>query len=131
MTADERDTMRDEDLQDLLRKWEAPVVPDGMDERVMAAYRREMGAAEPFWSRWLTSTIRVPVPVALVVALLLIFTAALALRPTTSPPPTAVAPDASEPDTKSAICASGRAASIASGDPGPASSRTVMGGVPS
>ena len=93
---DERETMRDEKLQGLLRKWEAPVVPDGMDERVMAAYRRETGTAEPFWKRWFTSSIRVPVPVALVVALLLIFTAALALRPA-SPPPTAVTPDTSGP----------------------------------
>jgi anti-sigma factor RsiW len=93
---DERETTRDEKLQGLLRKWEAPVVPDGMDERVMAAYRREAGTAEPFWTRWLASSIRVPVPVALVVALLLIFTAALALRPA-SPPPTAVTPDTSGP----------------------------------
>lgn len=93
---DERETMRDEKLQGLLRKWEAPVVPDGMDERVMAAYRRESGTAEPFWKRWFATSIRVPVPVALVVALLLIFTAALAMRPV-SPPPTAVTPDTSGP----------------------------------
>ena len=93
---DERETMRDEKLQGLLRKWEAPVVPDGMDERVMAAYRREAGTAEPFWKRWFATSIRVPVPVALVVALLLIFTAALAMRPV-SPPPTAVTPDTSGP----------------------------------
>ena len=93
---DERETMRDEKLQGLLRKWEAPVVPDGLDERVMKAYRRQAGTAEPFWRRWFTSSIRVPVPVALVVALFLIFTAALALRPE-SPPPTAVTPDTSGP----------------------------------
>jgi len=93
---DERETSRDQELRALLRKWEAPVVPGGMDERVMAAYRRQTGTAEPFWKRWLTTSIRVPVPVALVVALLLIFTAALALRPE-SPPPTAVAPDTSGP----------------------------------
>jgi anti-sigma factor RsiW len=93
---DEREILRDEKLQGLLRKWEAPVVPDGMDERVMAAYRREAGTAVPFWKRWFVSSIQVPVPVALVVALLLIFTAALALRPA-NPPPTAVAPDTSGP----------------------------------
>jgi anti-sigma factor RsiW len=93
---DERETLRDEKLQGLLRKWEAPLVPDGMDERVMAAYRREAGTAEPFWKWWFTSSIRVPVPVALVVALLLIFTAVLALRPV-NPPPTAVTPDTSGP----------------------------------
>jgi hypothetical protein len=105
---DERETMRDEELRRVLRKWEAPVVPDGMDDRVVAAYRREAGRAEPFWMRWFTSSIRVPVPVALVVALLLIFTAALALRPA-SPPPTAVAPGPAAPV---------RAARTASAQPG-------------
>jgi anti-sigma factor RsiW len=94
--SDEPETTRDERLRELLRKWEAPVVPDGMDERVMAAYRRQAGTAEPLWRRWLSSSIRVPVPVALAVALLLIFTAALALRPVT-PPPTAGTPDTSSP----------------------------------
>jgi hypothetical protein len=93
---DERETVRDEELRKVLRQWEAPVVPDGMDEHVVAAYRRQTGIAAPLWKRWLSSSIRVPVPVALVVALLLIFTAALALRPT-SPPPTAVAPGAPGP----------------------------------
>jgi hypothetical protein len=93
---DERESRRDAELHELLRKWEPPVVPDGMDERMLAAYRRQTGTAEPFWQRWFTSSIRVPVPVALVVTLLLIFTAALAMRPA-SPPPTAVAPDAAGP----------------------------------
>jgi anti-sigma factor RsiW len=93
---DERESRPDPELRDLLRKWEPPVVPEGMDERMLAAYQRQTGTAEPFWRRWFTSSIRVPVPVALVVALLLIFTAALALKPA-SPPPTAVAPDTSGP----------------------------------
>ncbi|MCG6926903.1 MAG: hypothetical protein LJF30_16545 [Acidobacteria bacterium] len=93
---DEREIVRDEKLRAVLRQWEPPVVPEGMDERVMEAYRRERGTAEPFWKRWLSTSIRVPVPVALVVALLLIFTAALALRPA-SPPPQAVTPDTSGP----------------------------------
>ena len=93
---DERESTRDAELQTLLRKWEPPVVPDGMDERVMAAYRRQTGTSEPFWQKWFTSSIRVPVPVALAVALLLALTAVLALRPA-SPPPTAVTPDTSGP----------------------------------
>jgi hypothetical protein len=96
MTADERETMRDEELQQLLRKWEVPVVPDGLDERVMTAYRRQTGAGEPFWKRLFASSIRVPVPVAMVVALLLVITAALALRPA-PPSPTAVTPETSGP----------------------------------
>jgi len=92
MTSDDRETMRDEELHGLLRKWEAPVVPDRLDERVMAAYRRQTGAGEPLWRRLLTSSIRVPVPVALAVALFLLVTAALALRPEPTPP-TAGAPE--------------------------------------
>ena len=91
---DERETKRDEELNRLLRKWEAPVVPDGLDERVLAAFRRQTGAGEPLWKRIFSSSIRVPVPVAMVVALLLVITAALALRPA-PPPPTAVAPEPS------------------------------------
>jgi len=106
---DERETMRDAELREVLRKWEAPVVPDGMDERVLAAYRRQVGTAERWWRRLLTSSIRVPVPVALVVALLLIVTAALALRPA-SPPPTA-----GGPDTPGLVRAAQRAAPVEPG----------------
>jgi hypothetical protein len=89
MTAEERDDVaRDEDLEGLLRRWGAPVVPDGMDERVLAAYRRQVGTAEPWWSRLFTATVRVPLPVAVGLLMLLAVTAALALRPV-SPPPTA------------------------------------------
>jgi hypothetical protein len=48
------------------------------------------------WQRWLAASIRVPVPVAVVMALLLLVTTAIALRRET-PPPTAVAPPASSP----------------------------------
>jgi hypothetical protein len=99
MTDEPNDT-RDDELRKVLRTWEAPDAPEGMDERVLAAFRRQAPspgpAPAPFWQRWLTSSIRVPVPVALALALLLVVTAALALRPE-SPPPTAVAPAPSEP----------------------------------
>ena len=96
MTTDDRETMRDEKLQQLLRKWEAPVVPDGLDERVLQAYRRQTGTKEPLWKRLFTSSIRVPLPVAMMVALLLVVTVALALRPA-PPSPTAVTPETSGP----------------------------------
>jgi len=96
MTADDRDCERDEPLSRLLARWEAPAVPDGLDERVLDAYRRRTGSSVARWRRLLTGTIRVPVPVALAVALLLLVTAALAFRPA-SPPPTAVTPSASGP----------------------------------
>ncbi len=85
MTRDEREPERDEELSRLLQRWSAPVVPAGMDERVLAAWRREVGR-EPWWSRLFTASVRVPVPVALGVLMLLVVAAALALRPVSAPP---------------------------------------------
>jgi uncharacterized membrane protein YdfJ with MMPL/SSD domain len=88
MTRDEREPERDDELSRLLHRWSAPVVPDGIDERMRAAYRRQTGAGERWWSRLFTASVRVPVPVAVGVLILLIVTAALALRPV-APQPTA------------------------------------------
>jgi hypothetical protein len=88
MTRDEMDPERDDELSRLLERWSAPVVPDGLDERVLAAYRRQTGAREAWWSRLFTGSVRVPLPVAVGVLMLLIVTAALALRPPV-PSPTA------------------------------------------
>jgi hypothetical protein len=84
MTRDELDPERDEELSRLLQRWGAPVVPAGMDERVLATWRREVGG-EPWWSRLFTASVRVPVPVAVGVLMLLLVTAALALRPASAP----------------------------------------------
>lgn len=84
MTRDERDPERDDELHRLLQRWSAPVAPEGMDERVLAAYRRQAGR-EPWWSRLFTASVRVPVPVAVGILMLLIVTAALALRPVAAP----------------------------------------------
>ena len=96
MTRDELDPERDDELSRLLQRWSAPVVPEGMDERVLAAYRREAGH-EPWWSRLFTASIRVPVPVAVGVLMLLIVAAALALRPVGAPPTAAGTAGPSEP----------------------------------
>jgi hypothetical protein len=97
MTRDEREPEWDERLHRLLQRWSAPVVPDGMDQRVLEAFRRQAGAIrEPWWSRLFTASVRVPLPVAVGVLMLLIVTAALALRPAT-PPPTAGTGGPSEP----------------------------------
>ena len=85
MTRDDLDTERDEELGRLLQRWSAPVLPEGMDERVLAAWRREIGR-EPWWSRLFTASVRVPVPVAMGVLMLLLVTLALALRPVSAPP---------------------------------------------
>ena len=92
MTRDERDgereTERDEELQRLLARWSASSLPEGMDDRMLAAYRRQTGGGQPLWKRLLTASVRVPLPVAVGVLLLLIVTAALARRPA-PPAPTA------------------------------------------
>jgi len=96
MTRDEGDPERDDELHRLLERWSAPVVPDGLDDRVLVAYRRQVGAREPWWSRLFTASVRVPLPVAVGVLMLLIVTAALALRPAV-PPPTAGTSGPSDP----------------------------------
>lgn len=88
MTGEDRDGIRDEELERILGRWSAPAVPEGMDERVLAAYRRQVRTAEPWWLRLFTTSIRVPVPLAVGLMMLLLVTAALALRPAV-PPPTA------------------------------------------
>jgi len=88
MAGEERDDVRDEELDGLLRRWGAPVLPEGMDERMLAAYRRQVRAAEPWWIRLFTAQVRVPLPVAVGLLMLLVVTAALALRPV-APSPTA------------------------------------------
>ena len=88
MTREEAGGERDEELERLLARWSAPVVPEGMDERVLAAYRRQAGTAAAWWERLFTASVRLPLPVAVGLLMLLIVTTALALRPA-SPPPTA------------------------------------------
>jgi hypothetical protein len=92
----ERETGRDEKLRRLLARWSAPPVPEGMDNRVLAAYRRRAGSGQPWWKRFFTASVRVPLPVAVGVLLLLIVTAALARRPA-PPAPTAGTAAPSEP----------------------------------
>jgi hypothetical protein len=85
MTRDDLEPERDEELGRLLQRWSAPAVPGGLDERVLAAWRRDIGR-EPWWSRLFTASVRVPVPVAVGVLMLLLVTAVLALRPASAPP---------------------------------------------
>jgi uncharacterized membrane protein YdfJ with MMPL/SSD domain len=85
MTHDERQTERDEELQRLLARWSAPAVPEGMDERVLAAYRRHAGG-QSLWKRFFTASVRVPLPVAVAALLLLIVTVALARWPAPAAP---------------------------------------------
>lgn len=89
---DEREE-RDERLGRLLRCWGPPAVPEGLDERVLAAYRRR---TLPLWRRLLKAEVRVPLPVAAAVLLLLVLSAVFALRPAPAGG-TAAAPASSGP----------------------------------
>jgi hypothetical protein len=77
---------RDEELSKLLARWAAPPLPEGMDERVLAAYRKRTSTAAPWWERLFTSSVHLPLPVAVGLLMLFIVTAVLALRPTPAPP---------------------------------------------
>ena len=92
----ERESERDEELQRLLARWSASPLPDGMDGRMLASYRRQTRGGQPWWQRLLTASVRVPLPVAVGVLLLLIVTAALARRPA-PPAPTAGTAAPAEP----------------------------------
>ncbi len=75
MRPEDRDPEIHEDaaLARLLDEWSVPGVPDTLDRRVLASYRAQMGRA-PFWKRFLTASVRIPLPVALAALLLLAFT---------------------------------------------------------
>jgi len=77
---------RDEDLRDLLRQWDAPALPDGLDERMLARYRRRHVA---WWRR--PVPVRFSLPVAASV-LLVAAGAILAGRSRPAAPETASAP---------------------------------------
>ncbi len=71
---------RDAALKRILEGWRAPAVPESLDARVLASYRR-MGKQEAWWRRFFTGSVRVPLPVAATVLALLLVSAASALRP--------------------------------------------------
>ncbi len=71
---------RDPALKSVLREWQTPDVPPALDARVLESYRR-LRRPEPWWRRFFTSSIRVPLPVAAGTLALLFITAVIALRP--------------------------------------------------
>ena len=72
---------KDDALSNVLRQWEPPVVPAGLDDRVLAAYRRENARpAGSLWRRFRTAEVRIPLPVAAMVVLLLVLSGVIALR---------------------------------------------------
>jgi hypothetical protein len=68
----------DDALARLLRRWGPPALPGDLDARVLAAYRTR---TQPWWRRFLAAEVRVPLPMAALLTLLLIVSTVLALRP--------------------------------------------------
>ncbi len=68
----------DEELKDLLGQWQTPNSFDALDQRVLTAYRQR--SRPSLWRRLLTASIRVPAPVMAAAMLLMLFSAAVALR---------------------------------------------------
>jgi hypothetical protein len=101
---------RDEELHDLLRQWDAPAVPDGLDERMLARYRRGHLA---WWRR------PIPVRVSLPFAASVLLAAAGAILAARSRPP--ASESASTP-------ASPVVTAAAQAEPAPAPARTSLAG---
>ena len=62
----------DPELDRVLDQWSVPAVPLSLDRRVMASYRAHF-RPQPIWRRFLTASVRIPLPVALAAMLLLAF----------------------------------------------------------
>lgn len=60
-------------LKRLLHEWQVPNAPDTLD-------RRMFGQPRPWWRILVTSRVRVPLPVAIAVSVLLVWLATLAVR---------------------------------------------------
>jgi hypothetical protein len=69
-------------LKHLLNEWRVPNAPDTLDQRLF-------GQPRPWWQILVTSRVRVPMPVAIAVSVLLVWFAILAVRdrvPDVEPP---------------------------------------------
>jgi hypothetical protein len=77
--------IEDRELKSLLCEWRAPEVTGSLDQRILTAYRRQFHA-RPWWRRWLTGSISLPVPVAAMAVLLLCATSYLSMRRAASYP---------------------------------------------
>jgi hypothetical protein len=78
MSEDDLDD-KDKALRGVLRRWTAPGRREALHRRVLASYRQEFGRPS-LWRAFFTGYVRVPLPVAAVVLLLAIASAALAVR---------------------------------------------------
>ena len=63
------DPENDRELGRLLQEWAVPAVPDALDDRMKGLFRAHV--RPPLWRRLFSTSIRVPLPVAVAVLLLL------------------------------------------------------------
>jgi hypothetical protein len=79
----ENDELTDRELDALLERWQTPVAPAGMRSAFF-------GAAKPWYARWWTASIRVPLPAALALLLALGFFVIAGRRTAPTPAPAAI-----------------------------------------
>jgi hypothetical protein len=91
----------DEELSALLRSWEVEGAPKHLDARVLEAYRSRAGRPRG-WRRLLTVPVRLPAPVAVALAVLLLVIGYLAGRGTPVPGSAPPAPELAAVETRSA-----------------------------
>src|SRR5262249_59255621 len=70
----------DPKLRKLLHEWEVEKAPCWLDERVL-------GERRPWWTSLLRGSVRVPIPIALACAVLLVWMTAALVRPRPASPP--------------------------------------------
>jgi hypothetical protein len=73
----------DRELKNLLNEWRVPEPTTALGERVFSDYRRQ-SQHRAWWRQWLTGSIRLPIPVAAMMGLLLCVTSYLAVRKATT-----------------------------------------------
>ena len=72
--------LNDEELNRILRQWEAPATPTSLEARMVVAVPKE-----PSWKWLLTGSFRIPVPVGVLAALLIVWVLSLGWRPAAPP----------------------------------------------
>jgi len=60
--------LNDEELSRILRQWQAPATPSSLEAKVLGALPKQ-----PWWRWLLTGSVRIPVPAAIVVAILTVW----------------------------------------------------------
>ncbi len=76
------------DLKELLKSWEVPEVPNSLNRRVISDYRQHVNRV-PFWKKIFMSSVRIPMPLMLAQAALLLVAGAFVISSFVKQPPAA------------------------------------------